>query len=251
MRSPSRKILEIDGLRSIVERRGRPDAPVVVLMASMLIRPRSYARLVQRLAKSFHVVTIEPPGTGRASKLPTPWTFQDYADRLGRTLDALDLRDITLIGHSNSAAVAMLAAAHDHPASQRIARIVLADSVGGDPRHGFWRIGLGRVLDGVFEAGFSITAVADVFWNLAVHRANFLFEIHQAIHWDAVQHAGKVHVPTLLAWGARDLTFFPWVARRLNGMMPHARLYTFARGHHDWLAVQPAEFALMLETARY
>ena len=237
-------IVEIDGLRSVVHERG--SGPTVVLMASMLIQARSYSRLTRRLARSFRVVTIDPPGTGRASRVSTPWSFDDYARRLRRTLDFLDLTDVTLIGHSNSAAVAILAAGMTNPSSRRIARIVLADSVGGDPRHHFWRIGLARVLDGVFEPGFSITALYDVFWNLFIHNANFRAQIDQGINWDAGPHAPRVRVPTLIAWGGRDLTFFPWCGRRIADMIAGSQLRVFP-AHQDWLATHPADFAAVVE----
>ena len=255
-RPPNQFPLDLDGLRSIIADhppRTQPSRGTVVLLASMLVRPRSYARLVQRLTKTFRVVTIEPPGSGRASKLRRPWRFDNYADHLLRLLDALDLRDVTLIGHSNSAAVAMLAGGHTDddgvptPAVARIARIVLADSVGADPRHGFWRIGLARLADGTIEPGFSITALYDVFWNLVVHNENFLEEIDQAIHWDATKHAPRVRVPTLVANGGLDLTFRPWCGWRLHEMILRSQFVQFHHGSHDWLCTHPHEFATMVE----
>lgn len=239
--------LDIDGLQSLVRVRGRRGTPVVVLLGSMLIRPRGYERLTDRLASTFRVVTIEPPGTGRASRVAEPWTFERYARHVLRVIERLGLSDVTLVGHSNSAAVAMLAAGSDDPAVARVARVVLTDSVGADPRHGFWRIGLGRLLDGVFEAGFSITALADIFWNLFLHNQNFLAEVDQAINWDASPHAPRVRVPALVAWGGHDLTFLPWCARRLHAMIPRAELYVFHPGHHDWLVTNPREFTAALE----
>jgi pimeloyl-ACP methyl ester carboxylesterase len=243
--------LDVDGHASIVADhapRTRPTRGTVVLLASMLVRPRAYARLVHRLTRTFRVVTIEPPGTGRASKLRRPWRFEDYAEYLLHALDTLDLTDVTLIGHSNSAAVAMIMGGKVEPAtSPRIGRIVLADSVGGDPRHGFWRIGLARLADGTFEPGFSMTALYDVFWNLIVHNENFLEEIDQAIHWDAGKHAPHVRVPTLVAAGALDLTFRPWAAWRVHEMIPASQFVLFNRGSHDWLCTHPHEFATMVE----
>jgi len=236
MIAPHEYPLELDGLRSIIADyapRTRPQRGLIVLLASMLVRPRSYERLVHRLTKSFRVITIEPPGSGRASKLRRPWRFEDYADNLLRVLDKLDVRDVPLIGHSNSAAVAMIAAGSVTPAASRIARIVLADSVGADPRHNFWRIGLARL--------------ADVFWNLIVHNENFLEEIDQAIHWDATKHAPHVRVPALVSSGGLDLTFRPWCGLRLHDMIPRSQFVHFSRGSHDWLATHPHEFATMVE----
>ena len=168
----------------------------------MLVRPRWYARLVHRLTQDVpRRRRSSRPAAAAASKLRRPWRFEDYADHLLHVLDKLDLRDVTLIGHSNSAAVAMIAGGKVNPADSRIARIVLADSVGGDPRHNFWRIGLARLADGTIEPGFSMTALYDVFWNLIVHNENFLEEIDQAIYWDAAKFAPHVRVPTLVAAG--------------------------------------------------
>ncbi|MEA2708302.1 MAG: hypothetical protein QOF78_903 [Phycisphaerales bacterium] len=242
--------LDLDGLRSIIvdhAARSAPSRGTIVLLASMLVRPRSYARLVHRLTKTFRVITIEPPGTGRASKLRRPWRFEDYADHLLRVLEKLDLRDVTLIGHSNSAAVAMIAGGSTKPAASRVARIVLADSVGGDPRHGFWRIGLARLADGTIEPGFSMTALADVCWNLVVHNENFLEEIDLAIHWDAMKHAPHVRVPTLITAGELDLTFRPWCGWRLHEKIPGSQFILFSHGSHDWLCTHPHEFATAVE----
>jgi pimeloyl-ACP methyl ester carboxylesterase len=228
--------------------RTRPTRGTIVLLASMLVRPRSYSRLVQRLTRTSRVITIEPPGTGCASKLRRPWRFEDYADYLLHALEKLDVADVTLIGHSNSAAVAMIMGGKVDPAAtSRIGRIVLADSVGGDPRHNFWRIGLARLADGTLEPGFSMTALYDVFFNLIAHHENFLEEIDQAIHWDAGKFAPHVRVPTLVATGGLDLTFRPWAAWRLHEMIPASQFVLFDRGSHDWLATHPHEFATMVE----
>ena len=246
----SREALDLDGLRTIVAdypARTAPARGTVVLLASMLVRPRSYTRLVQRLTRTFRVITIEPPGSGRASKVRRPWRFEDYAEYLLHALEKLDLADVTLIGHSNSAAVAMIMGGNVDPATSRIGRIVLADSVGGDPRHGFWRIGLARLADGTIEPGFSMTALYDVFWNLIVHNENFLEEIDQAIHWDATKHAPHVRIPTLVAAGGLDLTFRPWAAWRLHVRTPGSQFVLFDRGSHDWLCTHPHEFATMVE----
>jgi pimeloyl-ACP methyl ester carboxylesterase len=242
--------LDVGGLRWIIADhapRTLPSRGTLILLPSMLIRPRSYARLAHRLSKTFHVVTIEPPGTGRASKLRRPWRFEDYAEHFLRVLEKLDVRDVTLISHSNSAAVAMIAAGSMKPAASRIARIVVSDSVGADPRHHFWRIGLARLADGTIEPGFSMTALADVAWNLILHNENFLEQIDQGIHWDAGKYAPRVRIPALVACGGFDLTFRPWCAWRLHEMIPRSQFVLFEYGSHDWLCTHPHEFATMVE----
>src|SRR5437762_8923634 len=98
--------------------------PAVVLLASPLVLASSYRSTLAHLIADFHVFVVELPGSGHALPLPQPWSMQQYADWLPGLFDALELPQPIVIGHSNSAAIALLLAA-DHPS--RVSQLVLAD----------------------------------------------------------------------------------------------------------------------------
>ncbi len=184
-------------------------------------------------------MAIEPPGTGEGSRLSEPWSHQQYTDFLIRLLDRLQLGRVTLLTHSNSGPVGLLAAAQ-HP--DRISRLILADSTGFAPAP-LWRLAVGRFVDGVMEAPFSMNALRDVFYNTFVHRATVAHQIRLATLTDCTGVAPQVRVPTLVAWGKLDLTFRVDAALRLHRLIPSSRLKIFESGSHDWLVQWASEFA--------
>lgn len=105
-------------------------APVVFLHGWGLT-PQVYGRSLATLAQQGHrIVTPTLPGFGGTpDHAPEDRTFAGYAAWLGRFLDDAGISEpVTLVGHSFGGGVA-IQAAHDLP--ERVARLVLVNSVGG------------------------------------------------------------------------------------------------------------------------
>ena len=66
-------------------------------------------------AKQYRVVSMDLPGFGESGKNRKSWTVEDYANDVSEVLNGLDLKNVILIGHSMSGAIA-LEAALDNPA---------------------------------------------------------------------------------------------------------------------------------------
>jgi pimeloyl-ACP methyl ester carboxylesterase len=98
----------------------------VVLLHHATASSRSWRRQVPLLAQRFRVITYDRPGFGRSPAL-MPWP-QDYLDHdvldLVAMLDGLDIEQASLVGHSDGATIALLAAAR-HP--ERV-RCVVAEA---------------------------------------------------------------------------------------------------------------------------
>ena len=97
--------------------------PTVVLMHHATGSSRSWRRQIPALAARFQVLTIDRPGFGRSPDL-APWPF-DYlhrdTDDLLALLDGLGIEQAALVGHSDGATIALLAAASQ---PQRITKVV-------------------------------------------------------------------------------------------------------------------------------
>jgi pimeloyl-ACP methyl ester carboxylesterase len=97
--------------------------PPVVLLHHATGSSRSWRRQVPVLAQRFTVVTFDRPGCGRSPDL-APWPA-DYlrrdVDDLLNLVDLLGIEQAALVGHSDGATIALLAAAR-RPAA--IARVV-------------------------------------------------------------------------------------------------------------------------------
>src|SRR3954463_5353908 len=123
---PPTRFLNIDKLRARYVVYG-DGARAIVLVPSMYLLARTYAPTASALVAldpTVRVITIELPGSGGSSSLPVRWTHEDYAYFLVHALEVLHIeRPAALIGHSNSAAVVLTAAAR-HP--RYVGPIVLA-----------------------------------------------------------------------------------------------------------------------------
>ncbi|MFY0526083.1 alpha/beta fold hydrolase [Archangium gephyra] len=69
----ARRQVEVEGVRAQVLEAG--EGPVLLLLASMLVRARSYLPLIRRLSAHFRVLTVELPGSGRSAAVRKPWTL--------------------------------------------------------------------------------------------------------------------------------------------------------------------------------
>ena len=217
------------------------DGPPVVIMASTLVVARSYDGTARELAaRGFRVTVVEPPGAGRASRLDEPWGLEEFADWLLELLDALGTGPVTLVGHSNSGAVALIAAARS---PEVVSRIVLSDTVGVACDNPLRRILLMRGWDCLLELELSMSAWYEVLLNPVYHWRNFFRQVLSAGRDDLGPYASRVRVPTLLAWGSRDHTTPLRCAHALRELMPHASLYISRSGSHDWIVERPGEFA--------
>lgn len=231
--------VHVDGRRGLLLEAGQGNA--VVIIASMLVRARSYLPLVQQLARTRRVIVVELPGSGRGSRLRSPWSVEQYTDWVVAWLERAGMDQAVLIGHSNSGPVAMQVAAR----SPRIARLILVDNIGSRKPRGIARVVIARVLDGFKEPILDLRGWWHLAFNMVVHWGSFLDQIQMAgthLHED---DARRVRVPTVVAWGAHDGTLPLDAAVRLRDWLPEARLIV-GPGSHDWLITHPKQFVRMV-----
>jgi pimeloyl-ACP methyl ester carboxylesterase len=216
------------------------DGPPVVLLAAMLLDAETYAPLVERLCPRFRIIAVEMPGSGRGSRLSVPWTFEQHAEHGARLLEALELDRTALIGHSTSGAVALIMGAL-HP--ERIARLVLVNPVGADPLGSALDLMLAHARDLPLEPRFALRAAPAFLYNLVHHPRDVVNQVRLAARENLTGYASRVAVPTLLGWGARDITVPLRDAHLLHQLIPGSALHVSATGSHDWLINEPVNFA--------
>jgi abhydrolase domain-containing protein 6 len=120
--------LEIENQRWVYLQRGAEDGPVWLLVHGFTGSKENWTALMRQLPRELRLIAPDLPGWGESQ--PTPGLQHDWAAqarRLAGFMDALDLREVVLVGHSMGGGVAALTAA-EHP--QRIARLVLLSPAG-------------------------------------------------------------------------------------------------------------------------
>lgn len=94
---------------------------------------------ISALAEEYRVVAVDLPGYGRSEKdAEYPYTLSFQADLLRRLIEELDPDDVTVLGHSMGAQIAMVMAL-EHPGT--VDRLVLVSPAGiesFEPGEGEW-----------------------------------------------------------------------------------------------------------------
>lgn len=229
--------IRIDGVESRYLIAG--SGPPVLVVASPLGLARTYRPLVRRLASSFTVVVIEPPGSGGSDRLDHAWTFQRYGSWLVDVVRRMPLAGPIVIGHASSAPIVVEAA---RLAPRDLAGIVLAGAHGASEPRSIAQLVTSRAIDALGELAFSARLATHLLRNVFRHRGTFLEHVRAAAVVDSARAAADVRLPTLLAWGDRDHTVPLACASRLGRAIEGAKLVV-GSGSHDWLVTRPEAFA--------
>ncbi len=137
---PDEAFVAANGLRLHYWRWGDASLPPAAARVCVLLHATGFlARLWQPVAETLtgrcHVFAYDSRGHGDSDKPASGYHWQHFVDDLRGFLDALDLRDALLVGHSGGGAAAAYLAATQ---PQYVARAVLIEPIipppaGGDP----------------------------------------------------------------------------------------------------------------------
>ena len=109
-RGPSRKRVPVHGIELAYDESGDRDAPPAVLLHALGEAAEDWADLAPRLAADHRVLALDLRGHGDSS-WPGEYSAALMADDVVAALDALDVRDAVLVGHSLGGVVAFRIAA--------------------------------------------------------------------------------------------------------------------------------------------
>jgi pimeloyl-ACP methyl ester carboxylesterase len=193
-----------------------------------------------RLQSDFRCVTVDAPGCGLSDPVPTP-TLADAGDAVTAVIDALQLRDVTLVAHDLGGPAGFLAAARR---PDRIAGLAAVNCFAWTPTGPAFRGMLALM-------GSAPVREVDVAANVLARITSTSFGVGR--HWSradrAVFRAG-IDVPARRAWHAyfrdarRARALYAEVDAALRGTLADRPLLTIFGQFNDPLRFQPRWKAL-------
>ncbi|MUK00845.1 alpha/beta fold hydrolase [Vibrio cholerae] len=151
--------------RNNITELGLADGPVLLFAHGFGTDQDMWQRILPRFTSHYRVLLFDHVGSGRSDHAAYDGSryssLEAYTEDLLEICRVLDLRDVTLIGHSVGAMMAISAAARQSADSARIAAVVL---MAASPSY------MDRVEDG-YDGGFSREDLDELFESLD---ANFL-----------------------------------------------------------------------------
>ena len=245
--------------------------PAVVLIHGLLAHSFSWRFTVPALARHFTVYAPDVLGIGYSDRVAgLDCSLRASAARMLEFLDALQLRDLDLVGTSHGGALATIMAAE---AGNRIRRLVLVAPVNPWSRAGWKRTGVLSTALGawLFRTTFlRLDALNEwVFSRLVADRnrispgtlegytealkipgsADYLLGVVRCWHDDVpalAPYYEKIRVPTLLVWGDRDLAVWPGSAPQVQRAIRGSELVMMPGIGHLPYEESPEEFNRLL-----
>ncbi len=214
--------------------------------------------------RGFRTIAHDRRGHGRSDQPASGNDMDSYADDLAELIEALDLRDVVLVGHSTGGGeVARYVGRHG---TSRIAKLVLVDAItpqmvqtesnpAGAPLAVFEQIRAGVLADrsnfyqelttaffGGNRPGAKVTqGMRDSFWFQGM-QGSLKAQLDCTKTWenDYGPDLRKFDVPTLVIHAEDDqIVPIEATARRVSDYVPHATLRIYPGGNHGIAITDP------------
>lgn len=194
---------------------GDPSGVPVVLLHGVTDSWRSFELVLPHLPESIHAFALSQRGHGDADRPASGYRPRDFAEDLAMFMDALDIGQAVIAGHSMGSYAAQRFAI-DHP--ERVLGLVLMGSFTNWLENPvvteFWEDALSTLVDPVdpgFMREFQESPLMEpAFLDTVVNEALKVPARVWREAWRALMEAdhagelGKIEAPTLIVWGEED-----------------------------------------------
>jgi pimeloyl-ACP methyl ester carboxylesterase len=237
---------------------GDPRGPVVVLLHGAGDSWHSWELVLPHLPKTLRTYAVTLRGHGLSDHPANGYSRADFAADITALLKRLDLRQVTLVGHSLGSFVAQVVAQND--AEGRLSRLVLVGSGPGKAPDPNAPSPLSSYFAGVrdpidyefardFQAGTAFTPLPPAFLETMIAEVQRVpaAMFHELAKGSAdplhVEKLSRIKAKTLLLWGDQDSMFTRADQDGLLKIIPGSRLIPYANTGHALHWEYPERFA--------
>lgn len=233
---------------------GRADGEPVLLLHGIGDSWHSFELTLPHIPDRYRVYALTQRGHGLSDAPASGYTTKDLAGDATAFLEALDLRGVTLVGHSMGSFVAQAVAASDK--GRRIERLVLVGSgPGGAPRIAaearelFMEMSRNPKFARDFQGSMSVQPVPAAFLETMIEAAATVpshawSQLTAVIHSPEVEAAlPSIPIPTLLVWGDKDAMLDRADQDALLAKITGSRLVVYPETGHCPQWERPERFA--------
>lgn len=224
----------------------RPGTPILFLHG-WGISTEPYQTVLNRLAQHHPVFAPDLPSFGNSTYPKRLPDYDSYAQFLLAFLNALQLQQVHLMGHSFGGGLSITLAAL---APERVKSLVLIGST-GVPQVSLLEIVPRRAIEMVAqlflpELHLKLIDIPAVFThNLLFNTGNVIQALLLSLQVDLSHLLPHLQAPALLIWSNKDLTTPVDAARTMATLMPRARLEIVEEGFHEWGLWYPDKLTAM------
>lgn len=237
------KNIDIDGVSLHYRDSGEEHLPAIVIMHGWGCNLDTVKSVEDLFRGKMRTINIDLPGHGKSSEPPTVWGIEEYTATVEHLIRKLGLKRPSLAGHSFGGRISILLASRND-----IDRLLLIDSAGIKPRHGF----------NYYRKVYSFKAMKKiVMLLLGKEKGSEIVEkmrgkkgsadyrnstprmraiMSKCVNEDLKYVMPGIKAPTLLIWGEEDRATPLSDAKTMEKLIPDAGVVSFPGcGHYSFL----------------
>ncbi len=238
--------INIDGYEICYKITGEGDRDAVILQG-WGTNLSVYDSVASDICSDYRVIQLDLPGFGNSDEPREPWNVDAFADFFCKFMEALDIKQAMLIGHSYGGRVIIKLASRDSIPFE-ITRIILIDSAGVMPKRSLKQKLLTRKYK-ILKKIFANKAVYYLFpeliddWRSRQGSADYRNAtpvmrncLVMAVNEDLTTLLPSIRQETLLIWGDKDTATPLSDAKIMEEKIPNAGLAVIeGTGHFSFL----------------
>lgn len=212
------------------------------------ISAEPYYEVLRLLAQQHSVFAPDLPSFARSSYPKLIPDYDSYAKFLLSSLDALNLQQVHLVGHSLGGGIAITLSAL---VPDRVKSLILVDST-GIPCVSIPEVVPRRAIEMSAQLllprlKLKLVDIPQVFsYNLLFNTGNVLQALLLSLHADLRHLLPNIQAPCLLLWSEKDLTTPLTAADEMAATIPNCKLTTVEEGFHEWGLWYPEKFTSII-----
>lgn len=214
------------------------------------ISTEPYQEVLGLIAQQHCVIAPDLPSFARSNYPNLIPDYDTYAKLLVAFLDALNLEQVHLVGHSIGGGISI---AMNSIAIDRIKSLVLVGST-GVPKVSFPEIVPIRAIEMTAQISLpklklQLVDIPQVFsQNFLFNTGNVIQALLLSLEKDLRPLLPLIKAPCLLLWSEKDLTMPLASGREMAALIPNSTLVTVPEGYHEWGLWHPEKFtSIVLE----
>lgn len=174
------------------------------------------------------IINIDLPGFGQSPHPPDFFTLEDYADTVKQLIEKLSLDQITLIGHSFGARIAILLAKEKF-----IKNIILTGAAGIKPKFSFKKYLKIKKYKRAVKKGKDTSKFGSLDYKQLPENQKKVFNriVNRHLNLDLQD----IHKPALLIWGKNDIDTPLYMAKKMNKLLSDSALIILGGSHYAYI----------------
>ena len=233
----------IDGLLTHYQIVGNKRS-VLIILPGWMRTTAEWLPVAKKLSIEYTVILLDLPGFGKTQKPETTYSIYDYADFVEHFLNKLEVKPVTLLGHSFGGRIGIIISAK----MKLVTELLLIDAAGVEKRTIIAKMKIQFFkLAKIFLPKQVVTQLRNKLGSRDYKTAGEMRDIFiKVINEDLSYLLSKISVPTLLIWGNNDGEVPEWKIKLMKKLISNAKLRVVWGAAHSPHLEKPTEFMEIL-----